>query len=949
VTLSRTQPAKVSARNAVAWAAVLGLTAFVAVYSAQHTAQGVVFAGVVVIASILAMRWTAVRAGAARWIPMAWIALMLLGDHRFDTSRTPLDAAYGNVSPENILQIAVYAAIAAMIVHSRRVLIQADPREITKGPILLFPIFALISALWSPIQLFSVTRAAQLVIIASLALLTVRIWQSSEERGLSIWRDSLRSFVQAVTILSVIGLIVHPWLDDRFTWPGTNSGNAATYMGAALLILIVGGRSFAPTPRWTYVLRLFLLTTAIYLARTRSVLGALLVAGLVLLWILGRETPIVRYLGIWYYVLGLTALLLAAQTQVLDYLARGEGSSAFTTLNSRIPLWELSIHDLSQAGRWIYGFGYGAARILLYPKVPWAGTAHNAWIEALLGVGIVGVLLLAVDVFFLLWRLGWTRDPDRSTRIALILLIYLLVVGGASETMVLPGIGFALLALIHVPALVQRRKVPASRAVHLSAPVAATLVRDGRAATYRLPPGVQVITADGPEPKHRSIVRELRAAVGSGARSVGGIVSRLGWGLADQSLSSLTNFALGVVVARSLAPPEFGAFGIAFGVYTMALGVTRALSGEPLIVRFSADRTEGWGGATRAATGVAILVGTITGLGCIVASLFTHGALASALMALGFTMPGLLLQDTWRFAFFSARRGAAAFLNDLVWAIVLFCWLALLLSLGTPSTWWLVLAWGGSGTVAGLFGLLQARLIPDASRVKWWFREQADLIPRFAGEFGVTTLVTQMTIFAIGILAGLAQVGAIRAGQLLLGPLNVVFMGVVLAGVPEAVRAMEVSLAKLRRTCALWSIGLGAIALGIGVLASILPDRLGVVLLGENWPFAQKVVLPLSIGMAGWGVIIGAGIGLRALAAAKLSLRARLAVAPLALTAAVYGAAVGGAGGAAWGLAVAYAIGSLVWWRLFERGMREHREGGDRSARRAEVPDGIDVPEGFRA
>lgn len=948
MTLSRTQPATVSTRNTVAWATVLGLTAFVAAYSARHTVQGLVFASVGLIASILAVRSTAVRAEAARWIPLAWIALMLLGDHRFDTSRTPLDAAYGNVSPENILQMVVYVAVAAMIVHSRRVLIQADPQEITKGPILLFPIFALISALWSPIQLFSATRAAQLLIIASLALLTVRIWQSSAERGRSIWRDSLRSFVQVVTILAVIGFIVHTWPDDRFTWPGAQSG-AATYMGAALLILIVGGRSFAPAPRWMYVPRLFLLTTAIYLARTRSVLGALLVAGLVLLWILGRERPIVRYLGIWYYVLGLVALLLAAQTQVVDYLARGEGSQAFFSLNSRIPLWELSIHDLSQAGRWIYGFGYGAARILLYPKVPWAGTAHNAWIEALLGVGIVGLLLLAVDIFFLLWRLGWTRDPERSTRIALILLIYLLVVCGASETMVLPGIGFALLALIHVPALAQRRRVPKSRAADLSPPVAATLVRDGRAATYRLPPDLQVISADGSEPKHRSIVGELRDAALSVARFVRGIVSRLGWGLADQGLSSMTNFALGVVVARSLAPPEFGAFGIAFGVYTMALGVTRALTGEPLIVRFSAAHTEGWSGATRAATGAAILVGTITGLGCIALSRFTHGALASALNALGFTMPGLLLQDTWRFAFFSARRGAAAFLNDFAWAIVLFCWLALLLALGATSTWWLVLAWGGSGSVAGLFGLFQARLIPDAGRIAWWFREQADLIPRFAGEFGVTTLVTQMTIFAIGVLAGLAQVGAIRAGQLLLGPLNVVFMGVALAGVPEGIRALEVSVAKLRRTCVHWSVGLGAIALGIGVLASILPDRLGVVLLGENWPFAQKVVLPLSIGMAGWGVIMGAGIGLRALAAARLSLRARLAVAPLALTAAVCGAALRGAEGAAWGLAIAYSIGSLVWWRHFARGMQEHREGGDRSARRAEAPGGIDVPEGFRA
>ena len=37
-------------------------------------------------------------------------------------------------------------------------------------------------------------------------------------------------------------------------------------------------------------------------------------------------------------------------------------------------------------------------------------------------------------------------------------------------------------------------------------------------------------------------------------------VRRLGWGVADQAVSSLTNFAVSIYVARTLGAVQFGAF-----------------------------------------------------------------------------------------------------------------------------------------------------------------------------------------------------------------------------------------------------------------------------------------------------------------------------------------------------------------------------------------------------
>ena len=59
------------------------------------------------------------------------------------------------------------------------------------------------------------------------------------------------------------------------------------------------------------------------------------------------------------------------------------------------------------------------------------------------------------------------------------------------------------------------------------------------------------------------------------------------WGPADQTLSSLTNFALAIVVAHESAPRTFGLFALVFATFSIALGACRAVCCEPLAVRYS--------------------------------------------------------------------------------------------------------------------------------------------------------------------------------------------------------------------------------------------------------------------------------------------------------------------------------------------------------------------------
>jgi hypothetical protein len=394
------------------------------------------------------------------------------------------------------------------------------------------------------------------------------------------------------------------------------------------------------------------------------------------------------------------------------------------------------------------------------------------------------------------------------------------------------------------------------------------------------------------------------------------------WGMTDQALSSLTNFGLTFFAARSLVPAAFGGFALAFAAYLLALGLSRALTSEPLSLRFSAVSAKDWRRGTRSATGAAVLVGTVGGLLMVFAGLIWGGTVGQALLGMGVFLPGLLLQDAWRFAFFAAGRGGWAAANDGVWAVLLAVTVAVSLGGERPTAAWFAVAWGATGTAAGLVGVAQARLLPQPQKVGAWWRLQRGLAPRFAAEFLTYFGSGQAVLYAIGGIAGLAAVGAIRAAQVLLGPLNVIFMGTSLFAVPEASRRARYALPTLRRFGFRMSVGLSLAVAGWAGVVALLPGHVGQLILDEAWSVARPLLLPVAMLMVGAGMMGGAATVLRGLADAGRSLRARVLQGALVLTGAVTGASLGGAFGAAWGLGISTWVAAGIWWKLAVDGLR---------------------------
>ena len=402
-------------------------------------------------------------------------------------------------------------------------------------------------------------------------------------------------------------------------------------------------------------------------------------------------------------------------------------------------------------------------------------------------------------------------------------------------------------------------------------------------------------------------------------------VRRISWGVADQAVSSLTNAAVSIYIARTLGAVQFGAFSLAYVTYSFALNASRGLATDPLMVRFSGADLQTWRRAVASCTGTATTVGLAAGA-CVlaIASLLT-GTTRVAFFALGLTLPGLMLQDSWRYAFFALGRGSGAFLNDLLWAATLVPTLAFLQVRGHANVFWFILAWGAAATVAAAAGPLQARVIPRLSDSKAWVSQHRDLGPRYLAENSANSASNQLRTYGVGVLLGLAAVGYVQAAITLMGPFMVIFFGMSLVTVPEAARILRRSPRHLRLFCLAVSGGLALLAVAWGiVLLAALPRGLGEWLFHAIWRPTYPLVLPLAISVVGACVAAGAGTGLHALGAARRSLRAMVLASAVYVACSLAGAAAGGAMGTVRGAAIATWLGALLWWRELHAELREY-------------------------
>ena len=402
------------------------------------------------------------------------------------------------------------------------------------------------------------------------------------------------------------------------------------------------------------------------------------------------------------------------------------------------------------------------------------------------------------------------------------------------------------------------------------------------------------------------------APMADSSRSGRSVLPQLNWGILDQALSSGTNFVLTLFVVRSVSPSDFGAFSVAFVVYVLAIGIARSFNAEPLVISHGGTAGQVQARAGQAMGG-AVALGAPFGVGCLVAAAVVRGSLGGALLMLGCCLPLLLVQDTGRVLLFAVDRARGAAMNDGVWAIVqMIVLLCLLVRTSEPDLWQLMSAWLVSGSVAGLLALFQLRVRPHLGSFSSWLRSRRRLGVPLLGAY-LLNIAPPYLLFALApLVAGLGELGLARAAWVPFGPMGVVLQGTALVLLPAIAQR---GVARTMHVVVRATVALVALAVAWSLIVLLMPDALGVALIGEDWTQTETIRVLFAGSLVAQAVSLSAVVAVGALEAPQRLVRVRAITAPVLIV----GGLVLAARAQSLGIAIAILIGdsltAVLAWR----------------------------------
>jgi hypothetical protein len=379
----------------------------------------------------------------------------------------------------------------------------------------------------------------------------------------------------------------------------------------------------------------------------------------------------------------------------------------------------------------------------------------------------------------------------------------------------------------------------------------------------------------------------------------------------DQAASGLTNILVLVLAARVSTAAGFAEFSMVYLVFTVTLGLFMSYVGQALVLVRE---------AREAACRPALAFTTVGSLVCAAllasAGAWLGGGTGRALTALGAVLPVVLLQDAARYCFSLLRRPHHALACDGL-RLLGTAGLLAVQPVGADAAR-LILVWGAAALPSlAVAALLLARVLraPGGPGPGVYLR-RGHLGRRFVVEFAVGNGASQLAVLALGLVGTPLAVGALRGASALFGPLNV-FFGAANAFGPPLLTRLGGGRAVTRATLLL-GVALAATGGAWAGLWLLLPDGWGRQVLGATWP-AVAALLPATGAqylLMGFGV--SALLTLRVLSPRE-TLPVQVVFSLLSVALLFTGFALGGAAGAAWGLAAGSGLKAVASWLRVRR------------------------------
>lgn len=405
------------------------------------------------------------------------------------------------------------------------------------------------------------------------------------------------------------------------------------------------------------------------------------------------------------------------------------------------------------------------------------------------------------------------------------------------------------------------------------------------------------------------------------------LVGRAGWNLADQAILSLTNLGLSLLVARSVDSTAFGAFSLAFSVYSITIVVARNLGSQPVIIRFPDAEPAAAREAAAQSTGASGAIGLAVGAVSVVIGLLVGGIVGQSLLALGLVLPGVLVQDACRLVAVARRNPRAAVLLDVVWGVLQLGAVFLLVATSANSVALFIIAWGAAAAVSALVGTRRLTVRPRVTRALTWIRAHWDLTGFMLFEGLLLQGAYQAVLLFVGASGELDTVGALRAAQVVNGPIALVSASAFTFAVPELVNRAGLRDRRPVLLAALIGSSLALVTACWNGLVLLVPDDVGQRVLGDSWEGMSAVLLFFAIGQVGNVLATGPAVVAYAMGETRATFRIHCVVAAMLVLCGVVGHQVGGAQGTALGFAIAY-WSVLPLWFLKMRAFQRDRASG---------------------
>jgi O-antigen/teichoic acid export membrane protein len=392
--------------------------------------------------------------------------------------------------------------------------------------------------------------------------------------------------------------------------------------------------------------------------------------------------------------------------------------------------------------------------------------------------------------------------------------------------------------------------------------------------------------------------------------------------IADYGLISGSNFLLGVVLARWLAPEQYGAYALAFSIAILIAFLYQAILLEPLSVFSGTLFRDNLRGYLKTAVwihwGIGLLVCLILFLAAAIAQFFGHSPLlASAFAGITVAAPFIMMHAFGRRTFYlTLTPGPAAFGSSFYFVLVM-AGIFYVYHQQRLSAFAAFLVIGFASLISGIVMVVQLnyRLAPSTTRPSlraawgkhWEYGRWA------LGTCVVGWIPNYIYIPLISSFSGMAAAGELKALMNLSAPVLQTYAALSMLFLPYAARTQaaggRVAAARLTRKLALLFVA-GAIAYWMVVI----PLRIPIFRLLYAGKYVESsYLLPLfALETIVWTASLGHAIVLRAMESPRSLFIANSAASVLALLVGIPATRIFGLPGVVWSMILANALYTAV-------------------------------------